>query len=232
MTKDNEAFLRRRSVITGLGVAAAGAGLAATAARAQSGRRSSADFEPARHDLDAWMNQLPGSHRIFIDTATANGGAEGLIYTNNLYNAQVNAYSGKQSDLAMIICFRHLSTPFAYNDAIWAKYGEGLQSIMQFSDPATGKALMVNPMNTPGRPDLPNFGITVDSLTAKGARVAICNAATQFVAGQLAQAAGKSADDVYQELVAGAIANSRFVPAGVMALTRAQEYGYSVLIAG
>lgn len=232
MTRDDRDFKGRRTVITGLGVAAAGMTLAATATQAQTARTAAAGFQPARHDLDAWMNELPGSHRIFIDTATAGGGAEGLLYANNLYNAQVNAYSGRTTDLAMIVCFRHFSTPFGFNDAVWAKYGEGFQQLTQFSDPDTGKAPTVNLMNTPGRPGLPNFGNTVDSLAAKGAMFAICNTATQFMAGQLAQTAGTSSEDVYQELVAGAVGNSHFVPAGVMALTRSQEYGYSVLIAG
>ena len=223
MTKKDSVLDGRRRMISGLGVAAAGLALAASPARAQRRR-----FSPERHEIDAWMGELPGSHRIFVDTATPNGAAEGLIYTSNLYNAQVNAYDGAPSDLAMIVCFRHFSTPFGYNDAMWKKYGKAFSEIIELG----GAAPDVNVLNTAGRTDLPNFGITVDSLTAQGAQIAICDAATQFVSGQLAQRTGGSANDIHAELVANAIANSRFVPAGVMALTRSQEYDYSVLIAG
>jgi hypothetical protein len=222
----------RRSVLAGVGVIAAGLAVGATAARAQSASGQATGFRPARHDLDAWMDGLPGGHRIFVDTATAGGGAEALVYTNNLYDAQSNAYGGTFNDLAMIICFRHFSTPLGYANPLWDKYGEAFVGLMSMSGPSGGEAPKVNPVNTAGRTDLPNFGITVESLMAKGAQIAICSAATRFVAGQLAQQTNAEADDVFDELVAGAIPGARFVPAGVMALTRAQEYGYSVLIAG
>ncbi len=41
-----------------------------------------------------------------------------------------------------------------------------------------------------------------------------------------------SKDSVYKELVASAIPNGHFVAAGVIAVTRAQEYDYSLLTAG
>jgi hypothetical protein len=44
-----------------------------------------------------------------------------------------------------------------------------------------------------------------------------------------ASATGGNADAVVKELMANAIANSHFVPAGVVAVTRAQERGYSLL---
>ena len=103
---------------------------------------------------------------------------------------------------------------------------------MDFSDPETGGAPIINLMNSADHATLPNFGNTIDSLVEKGTQFAVCNAATQFFAQQIANAQGGSADAVYEELVAGAIPNSRFVSAGVMALTRAQEYGYSLLYAG
>jgi hypothetical protein len=229
MKSDNRDFKGRRSIIAGMGVAAAGLTLGATSARAQ---RRSRSFEPMRHSADAWFNELPGTHRVFVDTSTPSGGAEGLLYANNIYDAQTNAYSGAPSDFAMIVCFRHFSTPFGYNDAIWQKYGEGLYGLMQFADPDTGKAPMINLMNSSSHTTLPNFGVTIDAHVAKGTQFAICNAATHFIAMQLAASTGGSADDIYEELTAGAIPNSRFVPAGVMAVTRAQEYGYSLLTAG
>jgi hypothetical protein len=40
------------------------------------------------------------------------------------------------------------------------------------------------------------------------------------------------AEAMYKTMAANAIASSRFVSAGVVALTRSQEYGYSLLYAG
>ena len=222
--------VKRRSLIVGMGAAAAG--LAASACAQNTAAVESTDFVPTRHDLDRWMDELPGQHRIFVDSATARGGAEALLYTNNLYNAQENAYSGSPADLAMVVCFRHLSTPFGYDDEIWSKYGDVFQGLMDFSDPDTGAAPRMNLMNSPDHATLPNGGNTIDSLVRRGARFVVCDAATRFFSGRIAAARGESSETVYEELVASGIPNSRFVAAGVMAVTRAQEYGYSLLDAG
>ena len=52
------------------------------------------------------------------------------------------------------------------------------------------------------------------------------------LAGMIAGATDQNADDVFAELGRGLIPNARFVPAGVTAATRSQEYGYSLLSAG
>jgi hypothetical protein len=57
---------------------------------------------------------------------------------------------------------------------------------------------------------------------------AVWDMATQFFAGQLAGSGG-NADDIYKELVANVIPNSHMVAAGVVAVNRAQEYGYTLL---
>ena len=80
--------------------------------------------------------------------------------------------------------------------------------------------------------DLDNGGDTVDKMLGRGVKIALCNAATRWYAGYTASETGGKADEVYKELVAAAVPNSRFVAAGVFATTRAQEYGYSLLYAG
>jgi intracellular sulfur oxidation DsrE/DsrF family protein len=220
----------RRAVMAGLGIAAAG--LVASTANAQTAsRKAGSKFQPARHDVDAWFDQLPGSHRVFVDTASADGAAEGIGYANNLYIATDSAYAGQQATPAIVVCFRHFSTPFGYNDAMWEKYGQIFHSLIQYPDPMTGGAPKVNLMNSNAHKMLANRGVTIDALAAKGAQFAICNMATQFIAGAIAQQTGRKANEVHDELVANAVGNSHFVSAGVMALTRAQEYGYSLLIA-
>lgn len=228
---DNDKDLRaRRSVITGFGAAATGLALVSHAASGQSS--GSTDFKPARHQADAWMDEQPGQHRVFIDSATARGGAAAVLYANNLYRAQQRAYAGEAADFAIIVCFRHYSTPFGYTDAIWAKYGEIFAAVMDLPDPATGEAPTTN-MLRQDRRDLPNAGVTIDALAeSHGTQFAICEAATGFLAGRIAETTGGTRADVFAELVDNAIPNSRFVSAGVMALTRAQEYGYSLLYAG
>jgi hypothetical protein len=62
-------------------------------------------------------------------------------------------------------------------------------------------------------------------------RLAICEMATHGLAGSIAADTGGTEDAVYRELVANAIPNARMVAAGVLAVNRAQEYGYTLLTA-
>ena len=223
MKNNNLDTIGRRSLMSGMGAAAvAGLAISATPASAQT-----SSFEPKRHSLDAWMDQLPGDHRVFIDTSDASGGSNALLYANNIFNAQVDAYEGKTEDLAMIVCYRHGSTPFAFNDAMWEKYGKAFFGLTQLADPATGEAPTKNMLNNAGYPG----AHTIDSLAAKGLQYAVCNNATKLTASFVAREAGISQEEAYAELIANAIPNAHFVPAGVIALTRAQEYGYSLLYA-
>jgi hypothetical protein len=231
MNDETNGGLGRRALMAGMGVAVAGL-VASSGARAQTQTPATNGFRPARHKLDAWFDELPGSHRVFVDSASATGGATAVGYANNLFAATGNAYAGESAEMAIVVCFRHMSTPFGYGDAVWAKYGEVFHSLMQFPDPATNAAPKINLLNSAAHPNLPNRGTTIDALAAKGAQYAICNTASRGIAGLVAQRTNGDADAVYQEFVAGAIGKSRFVSAGVMALTRAQEYGYSVLISG
>ena len=220
----------RRSLMTGMGAAVPALALGPSAAHAQG---SAGGFRPARHELDAWMDELPGQHRVFIDSATAFGGGEAVLYANNLYQTNQNAYSIDASDLAIVVCFRHFSTVFGYNDAMWAKYGEQLSTMTSFTDPKTEQHATANLLDADDYGmTLPNMGNTITAQVERGAQFAVCQAATRFISGALAEATGGTADDVYEELVANAIPNSRFVSAGVVAMTRAQEYGYSLLSAG
>jgi hypothetical protein len=57
----------------------------------------------------------------------------------------------------------------------------------------------------------------------------VCDMATHFFAAQLAMMTKGNADAVYKELVANRIPNSYMVAAGVLAVNRAQEYGYTLL---
>lgn len=227
MSEQHNKLLRRRTLLGGLGATAAGLGVGASVKAADP-----VAFEPARHDVDAWMGELPGSHRALIDSATAFGGAEALHFARNILNAHNNAYGGKDSDYAMIVCLRHFSTVFAFNDAVWKKYAKEIYADTEFADPQTGAAPEINLMRATGRRGLPNGGATIDYLVSRGVEFAVCNAATRYFSRQFAAAGHGNADDIYKELVDSAVPNSRFVSAGVMAVTRAQEYGYSFLFAG
>jgi hypothetical protein len=211
----------------GLGVAALGAG-GAPKARAQ-GMAAGARFQPLLHAQDDWFDQVKGRHRFVFDTTTPAAAGGALAYAGNYFAANKSGYGQDPNDLAVVIVFRHFATPFAYNDAVWAKYGPAMSDLLMFADPKTKQPLAFNIYNSPAYGlALPNFGTTLDSLIQRGVQFAICDMATHFVAGLLADKTKGDVDAIYRELAAGMIANSHLVPAGIIAVNRAQERGYSL----
>ncbi|HEY5616501.1 MAG TPA: hypothetical protein VIK60_01075 [Vicinamibacterales bacterium] len=209
----------RRALVAALGATLAALTTGARPLRAQSAPRGNS---PARHDLDRWMDELPTKHRIFVDTASRQGGQDGVQFAGNLFNINESPYGVKPADVAVIICFRHQSTAYGYNEAMWAKYGQYFSQRLDLPKPVT-----VNPLNPAG--PLEEGARTVATLADKGAVIAVCAQATRGMAGRIAMATGGSQDAIFKELTANAVRNGRFVPAGVVAATHAQEYGYTLL---
>jgi hypothetical protein len=222
----------RRSFLArlGAGISVAGVSLAADAppAAAQS---SGARFQPARHTLDDWMDQVPGKHRLVFDTTSAAGFGLALLYANNFYTANGTGYGLKDQDTAVIIVARHFATPFAYRDAVWTKYGTALTGVTGLNDSKTKQPPTINLYNASGYDDLASMGTTVDTLVKHGAQFAVCQVATRFFSGMLAKSPGGNADAIYNELVANCIPNSHLAPAGIVAVNRAQERGYTLATA-
>ena len=224
---NRETTRTRRSMLVGLGAVAAASAATVRSAGAQTAGTA---FRPTRHPEDSWLDQAAGAkHRVVIDAPTPHGAGEAILFANNLYEQNKNAYKGTDKDLAIVIVLRHFGTPFGYNDTIWAKYGKPMGTMLQFNDPKTKQPPTTNLFNSDAYGmDLPTLGDTIDEVRGKGTRFALCDAATHFIATQLAGTSG-NADAIYKELVANIIPSARMVSAGVVGVTRAQEYGYSLI---
>ena len=216
----------RRNFLAGVGLAAAGATVAASANAASSGGGSG--FTPARHAEDSWMDELGGSHRAFVDSSTGQGGIAAVNFAANILRAHEMGYGGSDEDYGMIICFRHASAPYGFNSAMWEKYSDVFVGRTGIHD-SNGDPVKINPLSV--ERTYGNRANSITNLADRGIHFAICNLSTLGMAGMIARAAGRESDEVYQELVANAIPNSHFVAAGVLAATRAQEYGYSFMYA-
>ena len=173
------------------------------------------------------MDALPGKHRILFDTTSANGFGTALLYANNFLTANQTGYGLDDSDAAVIIVARHVSTPFAYTDAMWAKYGAPITARTAFNDPSTKRPPVVNLFNTTTA-GLSNSGVTIDALIKRGAHFAVCQMATRVFATQIAQTMGVDVDTVYKELAGNMVKSTHMVPAGIVAVNRAQERGYTL----
>ena len=222
----------RRSMLSGIGAALAAFSLRPQSAQAQSAN-SLKPFQPARHTQDEWMDTLPGKHRTVIDCAAAAAAGAGVFYANNIFTANRNGYQLADSDVAVIVVLRHEATTFAYNDAIWAKYGSVLANLGKITDPRTNQPPTVNPLNSRDfGPAMTNLGVTASALASRGAHFGICDMATNRIAGVIASAVKSPQPEIYKELVANILPNGHMVAAGVVAINRAQERGYSMLTAG
>jgi len=200
--------------------------------RMASAQGRAAPFQPARHPQDAWLDAVPGKHRTFIDASTVAGGGTALLYAYNLYLANKTDYSLPERDVAVIVCFRHSATAFGFNDAMWGKYGKTMNATVQLVDPNTKESPKTNLFYSVDYGfALTNLGSTIESLVKLGTRFAICGMATRGLAGSIAADTGGDVDAVYKELIANTIPNGRMVSAGVLAVNRAQEYGYTLLTA-
>jgi len=231
----NLADMPRRSFLTQVGTAGAAAAAAGlTVANPAAAQTGSARFQPPRHSQDDWLDAVPGKHRLYLDALTGPGAGDALLFAGNFLNNSKEAYQLADSDSAVVICLRHFATPFAWNDSIWTKYGEPFtQMLTKINDPKTGKAPTINLYRVSGYGmQLNNLGTTIDDLIKRGVHFAVCDTATRFTAGQLAQATKGDAAAIIADLKANTIANSHYVSAGIVATNRAQEKGYTLAHCG
>ncbi len=225
MTDEDEGAIARRTLVAALGTGVVALGAAAVARDASA---KDARWQPTLEKDDDWM-EMPSRHRMVFDATTSDGAAHALFFARNYIGVNQRAYGIDPSQLATIIILRHMGTVFGYDDAMWAKYGKTLSSMSKFTDPKTKEAPTRNLYDVKGYgPGLSNADATVSELAGKGVHFAVCGAATQRVASMLAEETKGNEAQIHEELVAHLIPNGRIVPAGIVAVNRAQERGYAV----
>ncbi len=240
MSTTTSGLRERRSFLSRLAAGAAvvgGAVFKSHPAAAQStgaAAPAGAPWRPARHTQDDWLDQIPGSHRFIFDTTSPSGLGSSLLFANNFFVANQNGYGLGNADAAVVIVVRHNSTPFAYTDAMWTKYGKAIgDAAAGFDDPNTKTRPTINVYNVGTyAAALPNNGVTLDALIGRGVHFAVCQMATRRFAGAIATAMKLDTDAVYKELTSNLVRNSHMVPAGIVAVNRAQERGYAFANAG
>jgi intracellular sulfur oxidation DsrE/DsrF family protein len=227
----------RRSVI-GAGVLLTGLGAGSMPALAQSGL-SAGPSGSTPESIDAWMDMPGKRHRMVFDATSADGGGGAMDFANNFYFANLSGYNLQPSQLGVIIVLRHMATPFGYNDAAWQKYGSKFVTMLGLKGDTAKRAAKVNPqLNAdPAAKPMPKGAEwaadgTVTKLNEKGAKFAICGLATEFFAGNLAGTSGEKAEDVEAFLKANLVPGGIIVPAGIVAVNRAQEHGYAFSYVG
>lgn len=232
-TSKSSSGLARRSFLSRIGAGAAAFGTAFVAgdaaAQGQAAPAAGGRPDPARHAIDDWFDQpASAKHRLFFDTTTPDGFGHAVFWANNFFNASRNGYNLTDADQAIVIGVRHRSSVFALSDAMWQKYGEALAGRAEFSDPKTKQAPTANVFLAKDYgASLTNSGVLISAVTDRGLRLSVCALATRANASAIASRTGGKVDDIYKELCDHLVPNSVIVPAGIIALNRAQERGYS-----
>ena len=165
------------------------------------------------------MDQIPGKHRMVIDTTSPDGFKDGLQYASNFLTANRTGYGLQDQDLAVIVVARHMSSGYGFNNEMWAKYGASLGGQ---TPPAAADA----PAREP--PKANQYAAPLAALSNQGVRFAVCSMSARRLAAMIARATGGTVDAVFAELGANLVKNAQLVPAGIVAVNRAQERGYTL----
>ncbi len=187
--------------------------LRATAGQAAAAARAA--WQAARHPQDDWFDENSAKHRVIFDTWNAEHFPDALQFAGNTFETNKSDYDIPNDQMAVVIVCRHRTTPFAFDDAMWAKYGKSFSAQMEWTDPKTHEAPTANP-----------YAARFKSLAALGLQLAVCNRTTRAYSARAARDAGAKPDEVYNELKANTVVPAHIVPAGVIAVTRAVERGY------
>jgi intracellular sulfur oxidation DsrE/DsrF family protein len=181
------------------------------------------------HPNDRWLDALAGRHRQIYDVETADRVSAGLGYARNFLNASTGPYGLADRDLSVVVSLRHGAVPFAFGDAVWEAYRLGEYASVQ--DPATSAPARRNPHL--GQEGSAGSAVaTLRALRARGVVFSVCGLSFGRMVRELAERGGQGQETVRGALTAGLVPGAVVVTAGVVALNRAQERGFSYIAVG
>jgi intracellular sulfur oxidation DsrE/DsrF family protein len=178
---------------------------------------------------EAWLAKLTGKHKQFFDVVSVNDGWP-LGFAMNFLKQYNDAYKIPDGNLSVVVGLRHFSIPLGFTDDLWKRYKLG--ELTKVMDPATKAPATRNIYYRAHDGDLMMSGMAIDKLQARGVSFTVCNTALTNLSAMLAPNAGVTADVAKKEWTAALIPGMVLVPAGVVALNRAQERGCAYCFAG
>jgi len=224
----SDSTVARRSFVTHLATGAAALGAMSTLGCAPSGSTAAASPPVKLDELEQWLATFKGANKCLYDCVQAPGASDGILFARNLLALSHEKLGTTDADMSIIVSFRHLATPFGYNDAMWMKY-PAFAELLKFDDPTTKKPAR---RNVPLHDQVEGFSdASLPGLQSHGVLFAVCGAATTFIAGMLAGKTG-DAKAIEAELSANLVPGARIVPAGVVVVQRAQKAGFAYTFAG
>ena len=221
-------------------------GLAALGAPLRLAARSNDDGHGAptggqKSEADLWFDKIKGTHRVVYDATQPH---EVMPFAWPKVFLLTNEQTGSPAtDCGVVVVLRHAAIGFAFQDAMWAKYG--FAEVFKAGDPGPGfqaadaatATKTRNPFwNTkPGDFKMPGIGavdIGIKDLMGSGVMFCVCQTAMTVYSAAVAGQMGLDPKAVMQEWTDNMIPGIQPVPSGVWALGRAQEHRCAYIFAG
>jgi hypothetical protein len=184
---------------------------------------------------NSWLNGIKGNHAQIFDMPAPNGGL-GLLHVQNYVDTYKDALGIAYPKALAVVSLYGMTTPLAFNDAMWAKYHFG--DVLKVNDRTTKAVALRNVFAAAGMAGAPlgaeyTFEIpgtsSIASLQARGVRFILCNNALNFWVGRLAAGSGGNTTTIRNDLLANTLPKVVLVPAMVIAFNQAQAAGASYM---
>lgn len=184
-------------------------------------------------DADEWFKKVHGKHRIVFDCTQPHdmfpfAWPKVFLLTNQASGTPIK-------DSSVVVVLRHSAIPYAFSDAMWAKYNFG--QVFKADDPKTKAPSMRNPFANP-KPDdfnIPGIGpvpIGINDLQADGVMFCVCDMAMTVFSAVVGGMMKMEPAAVKKDWTANLLPGVMVVPSGVWAVGRAQEHGCAYCFAG
>lgn len=217
MSLDATALPRRRFMSRLASVTAAAAALWTPSRAGGQERTEQRTRAVTTHDLDAWLDPLTGTHRQVYDIVSP-AGTIGIAFARNFLNANRDGYGLTDRDISVVVSLRHSGIAYAFTDALWRS--RGLGTVFGVTD-AKGEMAPANPEAE-----------HIVELQKRGVVFTVCGMALNKYARQQAAAAQLAPNASHAEWRAAILPGVVEVVAGVIAVNRTQERGFSYVYAG
>lgn len=218
----------RRGFLSRLIAGLAGASVAVVARPDSTMAQGGAQQGAETHPHDRWLDPLTAPHRQIYDVLSF-AGKDGLAYARNFLVASADAYGTTDSDVNVVVSLRHHAIPIAFGDVMWAAYQVG--DYFNVDDPETKARAVRNPfLGKEG--DTSRMSPSFRALVSHRVIFTVCGMALRRVTSDFATKYKRPYEKVRAEWDAAMLPGAIVVPAGVIAVNRAQERGFSYVYAG
>ncbi len=211
-------------------VVLAGAACASPAAAAQMATMpapSRGGVSSTRAWDDSWFGRLTAKHKAVFDSPDVSENSTlGFLHASRYTQGMYDALGAAPGDVQTVVVVRHKSIGFAFNDAMWEKYGIGEISKVKSGEAwATKNPLAHGRANNASNATADKPQSNIDWMIAHNNFVLGCDLATQGLASQIADRTKGTMKTIHEELKANVVPGVILQPNGIYAVHRAQEAG-------